>query len=128
MNRAGNERTGRQALVLPVKAGISIVEGTMVALGADGYAVPAGKATGLVAAGVCQEYADNTAGADGDAMVQVRRGAFVMGNAGDIEMTDILKPCYFSDETTVTLASEGSSIAGRILQVDDDGITVDFMI
>ena len=39
--------------------------------------------------------------------------------------TDILKKCYIKDEKTVTITADGSSVAGTILEVDDDGVTVD---
>lgn len=42
-----------------------------------------------------------------------------------IKETDILKPCYIKDEKTVTITADGSSVAGIILEVDDDGVTVD---
>ena len=41
MIRTGNEKLDPKTLVLPVAAGAAITEATMVALGADGYAVPA---------------------------------------------------------------------------------------
>lgn len=96
----------------------------MVALNADGYAVPASKAEGLVIAGVAQERADNRLGADGEETVNVRRGAFVMANDGTIKQTDLLKTAYMSDATTLTLTAEKSSAAGLILEVMDDGVTV----
>ena len=43
MERIGNERTGCSNIVLPVAAGQEIMPGTMVALNADGYAVPASR-------------------------------------------------------------------------------------
>ena len=42
-----------------------------------------------------------------------------------IKETDILKKCYIKDEKTVTITADGSSVAGTILEVDDDGVTVD---
>ena len=54
MERIGNERTGYSNIVLPVAAGQEILPGTMVALNADGYAVPASKAENLIIAGVAQ--------------------------------------------------------------------------
>lgn len=124
--RAGNERTGRQNIVVPVMADTEIMEGTMVAINEDGYAIPAAKALNLIAAGVCQEYVINP-GESGSEYAKVRRGAFVMNNAGDIKATDILKKAYFKDKTTVTLTNEDTSVAGTILQVDSDGVTIDFM-
>ena len=55
----------------------------------------------------------------------MKRGTFVWGNDGTIKETDILKPCYVKDERTVTITAEGSSMAGIILEVADDGVTVD---
>ena len=50
MIRTGNEKLDPKTLVLPVAAGAAITEATMVALGADGYAVPASKAANLTVA------------------------------------------------------------------------------
>ena len=81
MIRTGNEKLDPKTLVLPVAAGAAITEATMVALGADGYAVPASKAANLTVAGVALEPADNRTGEAGDIWVKVRRGAFVMENS-----------------------------------------------
>lgn len=124
MERIGNERTGCSNIVLQVAAGQEIRQGTMVALNASGYAVPASKAAGLVIAGVAQERTDNRLGEDGTEVVAVRRGAFVMGNDKTIKPTDLLKTAYMSDATTLTLTAEGSSVVGVILEVADDGVTV----
>lgn len=125
MRRIGNERAGNQLLNLPVKGATELIEGTMAVLGADGYAVPASKATGLTAAGRVEGYCDNLLGEDGDATVTVKRGTFVWANDGTIEATDLLKPCYIKDATTVTLTADGASLAGIILEVAEDGVTVD---
>lgn len=124
MERIGNERTGCSILVLPVAAGQEIKQGTMAALNADGYAVPASKAEGLVIAGVAQTRADNRLGEDGDEVVEVRRGAFVLAADTTIKETDLLKTAYMSDAVTVTLTADGSSPAGQILEVAADGVTV----
>lgn len=124
MERIGNERTGCKNIILLVAAKQEILQGTMVALNADGYAVPASKEEGLVIAGVAQERADNRLGADGEETVNVRRGAFVMANDGTIKQTDLLKTAYMSDATTLTLTADKSSAAGLILEVMDDGVTV----
>lgn len=113
MIRIGNERTGCSNLVLQVAAGQEIEQGTMVALNAEGYAVPAAKATDLVIAGVAQSYANNRQGADGAEVVSVRRGAFVMAADATIKETDLLKTAYMADAKTLTLTAEGSSRWGR---------------
>ena len=88
MIRTGNEKLDPKTLVLPVAAGAAITEATMVALGADGYAVPASKAANLTVAGVALEPADNRTGEAGDIWVKVRRGAFVMGHPRDLRTHD----------------------------------------
>ena len=97
----------------------------MAAIGADGYAVAATASAGLRVAGCVQKYCDNRNGADGEQSVSVKRGAFVWENDGTIKETDILKLCYIKDEKTVTITADGSSVAGTILTVEDDGVTVD---
>lgn len=124
MERIGNERTGCSNIVLQVAAGQEIKQGIMVALNASGYAVPASKAADLVIAGVAQERADNRLGEDGAEVVAVRRGTFVMGNDKTIKPTDQLKTAYMADATTLTLTADGSSPVGAILEVADDGVTV----
>ena len=125
MDRTGNERTGNRMLNLPVKGGAELTEATMAAINGDGYAAPAAASAGLKVAGCVQRYCDNRNGADGEQTVSVKRGVFVWDNDGTIKETDILKPCYVKDERTVTITAEGSSMAGIILEVADDGVTVD---
>lgn len=130
MIRTGNEKLDPNTLVLPVAAGTAITEAIMVALGTDGYAVPASKAAGITVAGVALEPADNRTGADGDIWVKVRRGAFVMENSAtpssQAKATDILKTCYLEDAVTISMTSTGSSPAGTVLAVEEDGVTVWF--
>ena len=130
MIRTGNEKLDPNTLVLPVAAGAAITEATMVALGTDGYAVPASKAANLTVAGVALEPADNRNGEAGDIRVKVRRGAFVMENSAtpgsQAKATDILRTCYLEDAVTISMASTGSSPAGTVLAVEADGVTVWF--
>lgn len=116
---------GNLLLVLPVAAGQEIQCATMAVLNTEGYAEAAAKASGLIIAGVAAQYADNRNGGNGDEKLLVRRGAFVFNNDGTIKVTDLLKTCYMVDAVTVTLTAAGSSEAGKILQVDTDGVTVD---
>lgn len=127
MDRTGNERTGNRMLNIPVKGGAELTEATMAAINGDGYAAPAAASAGLKVAGCVQRYCDNRNGADGEQTVSVKRGVFVWDNDGTIKETDILKPCYVKDERTVTITAEGSSMAGIILEVADDGVTVDMI-
>lgn len=127
MDRTGNERTGNRMLNIPVKGGAELTEATMAAINGDGYSAPAAASAGLKVAGCVQRYCDNRNGADGEQTVSVKRGVFVWDNDGTIKETDILKPCYVKDERTVTITADGSSVAGIILEVADDGVTVDMI-
>lgn len=127
MNRSGNAKMDNKILFLPVASGEEIKEKCMIALDENGYAVMATKKEGLKIAGLSQQYMDNRLGGDGDRHVNVSRGAFVFENDGTIKETDILKECYVSAAQMVTLTSTGSSVAGIIIGVEDDGVIVDII-
>lgn len=118
---------GRQ-LVLPVKAKTTIYQGALVALDADGYAVPGKKAEGLTAAGRAEETVENTGG-DGEQMIRVLRGVFIYANTGTaankVTAAHVLKPCYIQDDQTVTALAAGASVAGLVVRVDENGVAVD---
>lgn len=127
MIRTGNERAGNRMVCIPAKGGAELSEATMAAIDTDGYAVPATADAGLRVAGCIQRYCDNRNGKDGEQTASVKRGTFVWNNDGTIKGTDILKLCYVKDEQTVTITPDGSCVAGIILDVAEDGVTVDMM-
>ncbi|MEX0852580.1 MAG: hypothetical protein WD036_04760 [Bauldia sp.] len=111
----------------PVLASTKIFAGSMVVLDASGWAKPAVTATGLVAAGRAEHQADNSAGANGDISVKVRRGAFKFANSADadeITKAEIGDTCYIVDDQTVAKTASGKSPAGLIVSVDDQGVGV----
>ncbi|SKC68355.1 hypothetical protein [Maledivibacter halophilus] len=127
---AGRNTPERQVscLVLPVKAGIRIFEGSLITL-ASGYAVPGSESVGLTAAGRAEEYVDNTEGQDGDATVKVKRGCFRFENDQNdpVLQSHVLSNCYIVDDETVS-SSDGSSsrsIAGKVIAVDTYGVWVE---
>lgn len=127
--RDTNEITsGATSIVLPVKEKTTIFQGSIVAIGADGYAIPGKKAASLKAAGRAEETIENT-GSDGDAVVRVKRGVFVFDNsataANKVGIADVLGPCYIEDDHTVTKAATGASVAGLVVRVDDEGVAVE---
>lgn len=119
---------GAALIVLPVKAATTIYQGSIVAIDADGYAIPGKKAAGLKAAGCAEETVENT-GKDGEATVRVARGVFVFDNSGTaankLGPADMLGPCYMEDDQTVTKAATGASVAGLVVRVDDEGVAVE---
>ncbi len=119
---------GGKTLSLPVKGSTTIYQGSLVALDANGYAVPGKKAEGLTAAGRAEETVENK-GADGDLVIRVTRGVFVFANTGTaankVTAAHVLKPCYIQDDQTVTTLATGASVAGLVIRVDDTGVAVE---
>jgi hypothetical protein len=118
-------------LRVPLKANTVAVAGTMAAIDSSGYGVAVTEATGLTVLGVWEQSADNTGGASGDKVVEVRRGAFKFANSasGDlITQAEFTKQVYAADNQTVAKTSNSSarSVAGRVIQVEDDGVIVQF--
>lgn len=108
-----------------------IFAGGIVCLSATGYATRGATATTLVADGVAQQPANNTGGADGAVKVRIFKGIFRFGNsaAGDaITRAEIGDDCYIVDDQTVAKTSGGDtrSIAGKIMDVDAQGVWVKF--
>lgn len=111
----------------PVAAGAKIFAGALVVLDANGYAAPGSVAVGLKAAGRAEEQVDNSAGADGDENVKVRRGVFRFANDGSIDRSHIGGQAYIVDDQTVA-ATDGAgtrSAAGTIRDVDAQGVWVE---
>lgn len=120
-------------LSLPVAASKKIYAGSLVAKDSSGNATPGAAATTLLGLGRAEEYVDNSAGQAGDKTVKIMRGVFQFNNSADadaITSADIGKQCYIVDDQTVAKTDGGStrSIAGRIFDVDADGVWVDFSI
>ena len=59
---------GGKYIALPVKGATTIYQGSIVAIDANGYAIPGKKATGLKAAGRAEETVENKGG-DGEAVI-----------------------------------------------------------
>lgn len=119
--------SGATSIVLPVKGSATIFQGSIVAIDADGLAIPGKKAEGLKAAGRAEETVENNGG-DGEAVVRVKRGVFVFDNtatsANKLTAADVLGPCYIEDDHTVTKLATGASVAGLVVRVDDEGVAV----
>lgn len=117
---------GGKYIALPVKGATTIYQGAIVAVDANGYAIPGKKAASLKAAGRAEETVENK-GKDGDAVIRVSRGTFVFENStsGKITAADVLSLCYMEDDQTVTKTGTGASVAGLVIRVDDEGVAVE---
>ena len=117
---------GGKYIALPVKGATTIYQGAIVAVDANGYAIPGKKAASLKAAGRAEETVENKGG-NGDAVIRVSRGTFVFENStsGKITAADVLSLCYMEDDQTVTKTGTGASVAGLVIRVDDEGVAVE---
>jgi hypothetical protein len=89
-------------LALPVATGTRIFAGSLVCVGADGHALPAADAEGLLFAGVATAQADNRNGSDGDLSVVVRRrGRYRLAYAGSLVQEALGARVYAVDDQTV---------------------------
>ena len=113
----------------PVAASTLIYAGSLVCINASSLATKGAVATTLKCVGVAQERADNSAGAASAIRVKVRRGCFRFANSASadlIALADVGADCYIVDDQTVakTNGSASRSIAGKIRDVDADGVWV----
>ena len=115
----------------PVAANARIFGGALVAINSAGYAVPGSTATGLATAGVAQHRADNTGAIAGAIRVRLSKMPHQFGNSAStdaITLADVGKDCFIVDDQTVakTDGTGTRSRAGRVFDVDADGVWVDF--
>jgi hypothetical protein len=116
-----------KTLVLPVKANTKIYEGSFVVLDGTGNAAPGSTADTLLAAGRAEEFVDNTGGADGAVTVKVRRGVFKWNNdvTNPVTAQDLMKDCYILDDETVTMLAVGTSVAGKVIGLENGEVIVE---
>jgi len=104
------------------------LQGTLVVVDA-GYAAPGRTALNLRVVGRAEETVDNTGGANGAVSVLVRRGVFKFDNdpADAITQADLWADCFITDDQTVcrTNGSNTKSRAGRVVDIEPDGVWVD---
>jgi hypothetical protein len=116
-----------------VLANAKVLAGTIACLSATGFAQGGATSTTLKAVGVFEISVDNTGGADGATKAVVRRDRwFRFGNssAADlITVADIGNNAYIVDNQTVakTDGTATRSIAGKIRDVGDDGVWIEFI-
>lgn len=124
-NRLTLSREGDRVRI-GVRGTNEIFAGSMVAVGTDGYAVPAAQTAGLRVIGKALEYVKNT-GAPGSVEINIERGVHCWANAGSkATRADIGKVAYVIDDQTVTNAiTTQAIIAGFIVDVTGDGVWVD---
>lgn len=118
-------------IAAPVAGGAKIIQGGIAVLNNTGNAVAGFLRNDLITLGVARDTVDNTDGNDGDRIVEARKGCFAFENstAGDlITRLDIGSNAYIIDDQTVAKTDGGGarSSAGRIIDVDADGVWIEF--
>ena len=115
----------------PVAATTRIYAGALVALDRSGNAVPGATSTTLTAVGRAEDNIDNSAGLAGALNVTVRRGVFRYDNEATdlVARANIGANCYIVDDATVakTNGTGTRSVAGKIVDVDSDGVWVEIL-
>lgn len=101
----------------PVKGGVTICAGTMVAVDHTGYALPAGNKVGYTFVGVSMEHADSATSADGAINVLVRTEGFFEFDAVNITQADVGKQMYVVDDRTFTPFCTSAGVkCGRLMK------------
>lgn len=103
---------------------LTFFKGQMVAISAAGLLVPATAAAGIIPCGRCEENV--TTGAGNTRKVKFRSGVFKWANLGGDLVTQALvgRDCSVQDDQTVRATAAGSSIAGKVYELDADGVWV----
>lgn len=112
----------------PMTAAVKIFKGSLVVLDASGNAKPGVTALSLTPVGRAEQTQDNTAGGAGALTINVQPGVFKFVNLGTdlIAQANVGTNCFVTDDQTVsaTSATNTKSVAGRVVQVDTDGVWV----
>lgn len=103
---------------LGVAATAELFAGSMVALDATGFAVPAADTAGLIVVGRAEESVDNGSGADGDLTIKVQEGVYLFASAG-LDEADVGKPAFVSDDQTIVTTGATNNVhAGIIVAIE----------
>jgi hypothetical protein len=137
---------GGRMRVIPVEANTTVFLGSMVAIDASGFAVPASATTTTantqriagraerVHDGIPGENAVNNPGAAGAISVVARKGVFMFDQDGSIAAAQVGTVCFAIDDHTVTAADRAGgagvqqdAAAGQVVAIDPSGqVWVDF--
>ena len=115
---------------VPVKAATKGYKGGMVGIDSSGNAMPAGLLAGgtVRVVGKAESSYDNSAGAAGDISVVASPGVYKFLNHGAdlVTAADVGADCYVVDDQTVakTSGTNTRAVAGKVQQVDSDGVRV----
>ncbi len=131
---------GGRIRVLAVEANTTIYLGSMVAVNANGNAVPASATTTTanalkvigraeyVVGGIPGQNAVNNPGAAGAIQIAVRKGVFMYAQDSSVTTASVGSPCFAVDDNTVSANDRASgaavqqySAAGQVVAIDPSG-------
>lgn len=103
----------------------TIYQGSLVVLNASGFAEPGTTATGKIAVGRAKKTQTNS-GSAGAVSIEVEEGIFKWANAGGDPIVAATRGslAYITDDQTVNVTATGKSAAGKVIQLDSDGVWV----
>ncbi|HEY1048231.1 MAG TPA: hypothetical protein VGE39_00695 [Prosthecobacter sp.] len=121
-------------ILVPIAAGVKILQGIIVCANAAGYAVQGSDTANLRTLGLAAEEVDNTGGAAGDLSVRVERGqAYKLlndpTNPVTIANVGTAGAAVIKDNQTVCVAAGATNDipVGKPVQVDADGVWVEIL-
>ena len=117
-------REGRRVDNVPVDAAAHVRIGSLLEISAAGNVKPAVKGAGKSHYGIALTEADNSSGAAGAVTCDVDFPRVAHFQATGTAVRG--KTAYAADDNTVTDVAAGASSCGRIVDVDDDGVWVEF--
>jgi len=111
----------------PVAASTKLYAGGMGAVDASGNAVAAADTAGLTTVGRIESQVDNSAGSAGDETVTMLRGVFRYANSATnpLSAADIGSNALVEDDETVAKTTTNSIVAGKMIDIDADGVWVE---
>lgn len=102
-----------------VLAGVKLYGRAIVGITSTKLAVPAGHGSAVKLIGLAEERVDNSAGADGDVKVRVKKGLFLIPLSATV--ANIGAAVYATADDTFTLTASTNLQIGVIDAVDADG-------
>ncbi|MCZ6655567.1 MAG: hypothetical protein O7D91_21370 [Planctomycetota bacterium] len=101
---------------VPVSGGIKIFGGSMVFIGADGFATNVETAGTTPFAGIADNEVDNIAGADGDKFIDVVDGIWSHLDGSSFTQADVGVDLFATDDNTLTATSTSNTFVGRVVE------------
>lgn len=110
---------------IALSAGSKVFQGSLVGKTTAGYGRPL--KAGDIAMGFAKDNVDNTDGADGEQIAEIKAVGKVSLFISGLTIADVGKEVYASDDNTFTLTADSNSKVGKIAQFEkSDYATVYF--